>query len=107
MPASLDRRGASSAWDWARSSFVLVEGRKRLLHRAHPTRKRRHVARDVPLPVSEVVLAVVGLEVVQGAFELVLAVADFGEDRLDRAALVATLPTISRNACWRRRISAS
>ena len=53
--------------------------------------QRRYVAGDVLQPVGEVVLAVVGLEVEQRAFELVLAVADLGEDGLDRAALIGDL----------------
>ncbi|MBA7480656.1 hypothetical protein ES707_16118 [subsurface metagenome] len=71
--------------------LVLVEDCKRLLDRAHPLQQQRDVARDVLEPVGEVVLAVVGLEVVQGAFELVLAVADLGEDGLDPATLLGDL----------------
>lgn len=40
------------------------------------------------MAIGEIVLAVVGLEVVQRTLELVLAVADLGEDGLDCAALV-------------------
>jgi len=71
--------------------LVLVQGREGVLDLAHPRQQRRHVARDVLEPVGEVVRAVFGLEVVQRAFELVLAVADLGEDGLDRAALIGDL----------------
>lgn len=71
--------------------LVAVQGGENVLHPAHPRQQRRYVARDLLEPVGEIVLAVVGLEVVQRALELVLAVADFGEDRLDRAALIGDL----------------
>lgn len=71
--------------------LVAVQGRENVLDRAHPRQQRRYFARDLLETVGEIVLAVVGLEVVQRAFELVLAVADLGEDGLDRAALVGDL----------------
>lgn len=71
--------------------LVPIERRKRVLHRVDPAQQRRHVASDVLQPVGEIVLPVVGLEIEQRAFELVLAVTDLGEDGLDRAALIGDL----------------
>ena len=71
--------------------LVLVERRKNVLHRVDPAQQRRYVAADVLQAIREIVLAVVGFEVEQRAFELVLTVADLGEDGLDRAALVGDL----------------
>ena len=83
-----------------------VQRGKGVLDGIDPPEQRRHVAMDVLEAIGEIVLPVVGLDVRQGPLELTLTILSSVKTGSTARRSAATLPTVSRRSCWRRRISA-